>query len=212
MMLSEQYGLRSAFYFIVDHPAGTIDGVYDIDEPWIQSLLHRIHERGHEIGLHASYHSYRDRDQIEFELKRLQQICSDLGISQAEWGGRQHFLRWESPITWQCWSDVGLNYDNTLTFHDHVGFRCGVCYEYPVFDLRQRRQLTLRERPLIVMDVTLVSPAYMHLNFREILNKVLHLYSICKVFQGDFTFLWHNSRLISKREKQLYKNIIKHLL
>ena len=43
-----------AFYFIAggNHPN---DAWYRIDQPVIRRLLRRIHERGHEIGIHFSY-------------------------------------------------------------------------------------------------------------------------------------------------------------
>ena len=52
MDLSEKHGLRSSFYFMTERTAGMIDGNYSIADPWIKTLLRRIHERGHEIGLH----------------------------------------------------------------------------------------------------------------------------------------------------------------
>ena len=47
---------------------------------------------------------------------------------------RQHYLRWRAPTTWQNWEDAGLDYDSTVGYADHVGFRAGTCYEYPIFN------------------------------------------------------------------------------
>ena len=71
MDLSERKGLRSAFYFIADHTAGEVDGIYHLDNPWIRKLMRKIHKREHEIGLHASYNSFRNPDQIKKSLKDL---------------------------------------------------------------------------------------------------------------------------------------------
>lgn len=205
MNLSEQHGRQSAFYFITDNTAGAVDADYSLDDPWIRGLIRRIHERGHELGLHPSYNTYRDPAQTKRELEKLLQVSAEEGICQKDWGGRQHYLRWESPTTWQNWEDAGLGYDSTLSFADHVGFRCGICYEYPVFNLRTRQRLKLHERPLIVMEVTLLG--YMSFSWEASMKKILELSAICKNFEGDFTLLWHNNNLMSKKQKQWYSMV-----
>ena len=202
MDLSERYGRQSAFYFIAGHSAGAIDGSYSLDDPWIGRLIRHIDQRGHEVGLHPSYNTYRDAVQTRRELQRLVQAVAATGVDRQVWGGRQHYLRWENPGTWQNWEDAGLAYDSSLSFADHVGFRCGTCYEYPVFNLTTRQRLGLRERPLIVMDVALVQ--YMRRTWEAAVSELLHLNSVCKQFRGDFTLLWHNNHLISRAQRYWY--------
>lgn len=206
MDLSEQHDLKSAFYFIADKTAGEIDGYYSLKESWIRALLKRIHQRGHEIGLHPSYNTFQNPQQIKHEYCTLRQACEEQQIEQAKWGGRQHFLRWEAPTTWQAWEDAGLNYDTTLSFADHIGFRCGVCYEFPVFNLETRKRLKLRERPLIVMDGTLFD--YMKLSQEEAFDRTLSLANICKRFDGEFALLWHNSELLTPQQKSYYRELV----
>jgi len=208
MDTSEKHGIRSAFYFIADR-RHSLDGTYDIDAPWIRNLLVRIHRRGHEIGLHGSYTTFRDASQVYLEFEHLKAACASLGIERTTWGGRQHYLRWENPTTWQAYSEAGLSYDSTLTFADHVGFRCGTCREYPVFNLRSRKQLALRERPLIAMEGSLFS--YQRLGVRAALEQIAALRNACRRVRGDFTLLWHNSSLASGAEKRAYRQAIELL-
>jgi hypothetical protein len=163
--------------------------------------MRRIHERHHELGFHGSYESFRDPVQIRKEFASLTRIADEEGLYQPQWGGRQHYLRWEAPTTWQAYGDAGLSYDSTLTYADHAGFRCGVCYEFPVFNLQTRQPLALRERPLIVMEASLVGSSYMQLDTELALDKVAALSDTCRRFDGDFTFLWHNgqSQIPSRR-------------
>lgn len=62
----------------------------------MRSLLGQIHARGHEIGVHLSYNTYKDVSQI-----KARQIagggCVRRRMSQAKWGERMHYLRWEHP-------------------------------------------------------------------------------------------------------------------
>jgi len=202
MDLSEQRGLRSAFYFMAGATNPAFDGTYSLDDPWIGKLIRHLHNRGHEVGLHPSYETFRDPDAIRAERDALMRSCARLGVEQSEWGGRQHYLRWENPTTWSAWEQAGLTYDSSLGFSHDPGFRCGVCWEYPVFDLSARRRLRLRERPLVVMEMSLFHDATM--SDRRGLEVVDQLRRRCKLFGGEFTLLWHNSRLASQRERRLY--------
>lgn len=209
MDLSEQHHLRSAFYFIADHSAGSVDGLYDLGHPWIRDLIRRISRRGHEIGLHASYNTYTDPDQTLREFEILRRICVEEGVEQQRWGGRQHILRWETPTTFQNWNDAGLDYDSTLTFADVAGFRCGVCYDYRAFNVRTSTALRLIERPLIAMECTVMDKRYMGLGDRDrALAEIVRLQERCKLFEGNFTLLWHNSRLVNPQELLLYNRVL----
>ncbi|MEA5598793.1 polysaccharide deacetylase family protein [Rivularia sp. UHCC 0363] len=210
MDISEKHNLKSAFYFITDHSAGKIDGVYNITHPLIRSLLHKIHQRGHEIGLHTSYNTYTDTTQTKKEFEILKQVCAEEGIQQNNWGGRQHFLRWQTPTTFQNWENAGLDYDSTLCFADMAGFRCGICYEFPTFNVNTRQTLKLRERPLIVMECTVIDERYMNLGLDgdAALQMMTKFKQRCQLFEGDFTLLWHNSRLVDEREVGIYRDLV----
>ncbi len=202
MDLSERKGLRSAFYFMAGSTDRRFDASYSLEDPWIGALMRRVHERGHELGLHPSYRSFRDASVICSEHLALMRTCKRLDIEQAEWGGRQHFLRWENPTTWRAWEQAGLTYDSSLGFSEYPGFRCGTCFEYPVFDLVTRQRLRLRERPLVVMDLAMLNgPATLE---SEELTVIEQLRGHCRLYRGEFTLLWHNSRLASPRERSLY--------
>jgi hypothetical protein len=202
---SERAGLQSAFYFMAGKSDATLDGSYLLTDPWIETLMKRIHERGHEIGLHPSYRTFRDPTLLKREQERLLRTCSHLDIAQPEWGGRQHFLRWENPTTWRAWEQADLTYDSSLGFSDRAGFRCGVCYEYPVFDLLARERLKLRERPLLIMDMAaLDTPESTTATGADMIEE---LRRACRRFNGDFTLLWHNSRLVSRKDRELYQEV-----
>jgi hypothetical protein len=207
MASSELFGLKSSFNFLAARDTPQDYPTIGIDHPWFQNLLRTIHRRGHEIGFHPSYATYCDEHKTRQEWMTLKTLCDQLHIDQAVWGGRQHCLRWENPTTWQNWENIGLDYDSTLGFADHVGFRCGVCYEYPVFDLRQRRQLTLRERPLVVMEVSLLD--YMQQSLEEAFGILSELKTVCGRYNGTFSLLWHNHMLTTRAQRHWYRETLK---
>lgn len=208
MDISEHYGLTSAFYFICGGNTPQ-DADYQPEHPAIRTLMRRIHERGHEIGLHPSYNTYQNPQAIVAEAQRLKTICAEEGVVQAQWGGRMHYLRWEQPTTLQGWEQADMSYDSTLSYADRPGFRCGTCFEYPAFDPVKQKTLNLRIRPLIVMECSIIAEHYMGLGYsKEALDAFLKLKETSRKVGGQFTLLWHNSYFFNQKSKQLYQNTI----
>jgi hypothetical protein len=199
MDASERRGLRAAFYVIPDGEN------YSLDDPDVRELLRRIHRRGHELGFHPGYGTFRDPEALRTQFERLVAVCDQVGIRQESWGGRQHFLQWE-PATWALWDAVGLEYDSTLTFSARPGFRTGSCHEYPVFDLHARRELRLRERPLVLMDTPTLDRV--GLPEPELVLLIDRLREECRRVAGDFTVLWHNHWLVTGRQRRLLQTAL----
>lgn len=206
---NERCGLVGRFFFIAGHTAGETDGVYQIDDPWILTLMRTIHARGHEIGLHPSYGTYRDPDATRTEFDRLRAAADRAGVIQSRWGGRQHFLRWSNPETWQNWEDAGLDYDSTVGFAEQPGFRCGTCRPFPVFNLRTRRRLRLQEEPLALMDATLLT--YQRLGIEKSLGAADALIDTVRRHRGQLVILWHNTYLMSASHRTLYRLLLERV-
>jgi len=209
MDTSEALGLTSAFYFISRKKPELENCDYSIGMPWVRALLRRIDERGHELGLHGSYQSFSDGNELSTELSNLRLVGREEGVTQNFRGGRQHYLRWDAATTWRNWEAAGLAYDSTLTYAERAGFRSGTCYEYPVFDILSRTRLRLRERPLIVMEASLLGDRYMQLSGTDAADRVSYLASVCRKFNGQFTILWHNDNLTRRNQRALYREILK---
>jgi hypothetical protein len=207
MDVSERHGLRSAFYFLAHRDQRPRDGRYLFEHPWVRSLIGNIGRRGHEVGFHPSFSTYRDAARTHEEFTRLLRVAEGEGVHQEHWGGRQHFLRWANPDTWRNWDAAGLSYDSTLGYSEAVGFRSGTCHPYRVFDLVQRRPLDLHERPFQVMDVALRSS--MSLSHDAAHDVVMDIASKCRRYGGSLGILWHNSGLLrTDHEKRWYASLV----
>ncbi|MGI6436212.1 MAG: polysaccharide deacetylase family protein [Syntrophomonadaceae bacterium] len=207
MDISEKNSLKSAFYFKTGCTNPCYDYPYDIGHPYMRQLLRDIFQRGHEIGLHPSYGTYLSLEQIKAEFNKLRQVCDEEGIDQLTWGGRQHFLRWQVPTTWRNWAESGLNYDSTLAYAEQAGFRCGVCYEFQVFDLKQQKKLSLVERPLIIMDVSVTRNKDKWFLESDIFDYMNNLRQICRKYKGYFTLLWHNDNLDTAQMWEIFEGL-----
>jgi hypothetical protein len=210
MGTSELHGLQSTFYFMSGNAAGDMDGSYQLSDPPVKRLLQSVHNRGHEIGLHASYASYRSDEMIRAEFDALKVACSEIGVDQPTWSVRQHYLRFENPGTWVSQDSAGLDYDSTLGFADQIGFRAGTCREYPAFDLIRHRKLLLRERPLLVMDATLFG--YMGLDLDDAVSRTKAIVSLCRRHRGQAVILYHNSSLPTARLRSHYRSLVEELV
>ena len=208
MKQSERHGLRSAFYFIPIKTHANDPGM-PIDDPQVIDQWQRIAARGHEIGYHPGYATYDSAESIQAGADVIRSQLERLGVDQEQLGGRQHVLRWSTSETARYLDAAGLDYDSTLGYADRAGFRCGVCYEYPMYDLQQRRRLKLRQRPLITMDVTLTLPTYMNLGLTgEAYDVIAGLKRTCRKYHGDFTLLWHNTELQTAPQQDFYESLL----
>ncbi len=187
MDLAEKGGNKMQFNFIGGGKT-KYEGYYQIDGPHIKALIQHIISRGHHIGLHPSYDSYRDGLIIR---KEKEAVASSAGISVVR--SRQHYLRFSVPETWQKLSSAGIIEDSTLGYAAEPGFRCGTCKPFPVFDITLREQLPLMERPLLIMDVSF--RIYKNLSIEESIKLSEKIKEQVKKHNGELVVLWHNSNL-----------------
>ncbi len=178
---SEAVGVKSRFYFM-SGGVTSYDNRYKIDEPKSLKLIEKIKRRGHIIGIHPSYNAFNDSKQFKKELDLLEKTVGEK-ITE----GREHYLRFEVPTTWQVWEDNGMCIDSTCGYADKEGFRCGTGDEFSVFNVLTRKKLRLKERPLVVMDSSMFD--YNTYSYEEAKKKN----DTMKKVTNSFTLLWHNS-------------------
>ncbi len=210
MDVAERQGLTSQFYFMAGTDPSHADFRYRVDDPPFAAILRRIHERGHDIGLHAGYATADRPEVLRDELQSLKSACRSAGIERESWGVRQHFLRWRWPDTARAHESLGLAHDSTIGFAEVIGFRAGTCHEYQLFDPVERRPMALSERPLIVMDTTLFE--YMGLDRGTAAARARDLISRCKPTGGEAVLLVHNDRVAGRRDMGWYRELVAGLV
>ncbi|MBB6453298.1 hypothetical protein HNQ94_001746 [Salirhabdus euzebyi] len=204
MDYSELLGIPSRFY-LMNGGLTSYDNHYRIDDPDVQNMIQKIKDRGHIIGFHPSFNSYRNSKQWQNEKRQLEEL---LKVEVKE--GRQHYLRFHVPETWRIWEQNGMEMDMTLGYPEREGFRCGCCYAFSVFDVVTRKKLNLKESPLIIMETTFeytdeIEPEIMWRRINQLKEKV-------QKYKGNFVLLWHNSNLnhgLWRQVKDVYFRILK---
>lgn len=209
MDLSDSIGVKSTFYFVCDGTNQRYDPSYNINDPLIRNIIKSISLRGHKVGLHTSYDSFNNPEKIKSEVSLFRKILQDEKVKQSTLGARQHYLRWSSSDTARYLDYAGLDYDSSVGFADHAGFRCGTCFEFPMFDVKNQKVLNLREKPLVTMEGSVLDTKYMNYGYNESTYEYMNkIKKNCIKYGGTYTLLWHNSYLSSLKQKQLYKRII----
>ncbi len=203
MSESEKIGAKSRFYFM-SGGVTQYDNRYKIDEKKALNLIEKIKKRGHIIGIHPSYNAYNSFEQFKSEKDALERACK-CKIDE----GREHYLRFSVPITWQIWEDNSMRVDSSCCYADSEGFRCGTGDEFSVFNILTRKKLKLKERPLVFMDDNFYS--YKKPDFTEAKKLIKELFENAKRYNSQITILFHNSIFYGKKNidfKKLYKEIL----
>ncbi|MBT9394481.1 hypothetical protein KLP40_15015 [Hymenobacter sp. NST-14] len=182
-----EYGAKSTFFFLPEHrqaPNGTPNADYQIQA--ISSRVEALEAAGSEVRLHASIGTATDLDHLTREA------MVTLGTPTNVPGIRFHYLQWEPRVTPALLDDLAFEYDSTLGFAEHYGFRNSYCLPFQPFDFRTGRAHDFLEIPLNVMDATLHHPRYLLLTPEEILPALRPMFREIERFGGVCTVLWHN--------------------
>ncbi|MBC6698982.1 DUF7033 domain-containing protein [Hymenobacter puniceus] len=182
-----EFGAKSTFFFLPEHRKaanGTPNADYQI-----AALLPRIRAleaAGAEIRLHASIGTANDSNQL------IRETSLGIGTPNTVPGVRFHYLQWEPRITPGVVDDLAFEYDSTLGFAEHFGFRNSYCLPFNPFDFTSGQRYRFQEFPLNVMDATLHHPNYLQLAPNEILTALTPMFREIERFGGVCTLLWHN--------------------
>ena len=204
MSISEKLGIKSHFYFMSTDSKREYDTSWYVKRKKFHSIIKDIKSRGHIIGFHPGYYTYDNPQRWRYEKSVLEDA-----IKQEVDEGRQHFLRISVPGTLEIWENNNMKIDSTLGYSGKEGFRCGTGDAFHVFDFLERKQLRLKERPLVVMDGTLkTSRNYSDEEAKEIVRSYI---LTGRKYKMAITFLFHNSSFFGIWEgyDDVYKEVLR---
>ncbi len=193
MTISEKLGVKSHFYFMSTDTKQEFDSGYYLNRRMFFSRIREIKKRGHEIGFHPGYYTFNDPERWRSEKRVLEEATQQEIVE-----GRQHFLRMDVTKTLPIWEENNMKIDSTLGYTDKEGFRCGTGDMFPVFDLIEKEQLRLKERPLIIMDGTLMQ--YREYSLEQAADTIQYYISVGKKYNSGITLLFHNSSFFGEWE------------
>jgi hypothetical protein len=182
---SAKFDFSSTFNIMAASPS-LYDAGYSLSSPIAKEVFNLLINKGHKIGLHASYYSLNKPDKLLKEKFKLENSYGqNVDIV------RSHYLRLKTPTSWIEWQAVGIKRDTSYGFSEHEGFRCGTCFPFQHFDINKDKSMDIVEEPLIIMDTTL--KGFRKLNINQAKQTIIQLASLCKFVNGSFSLLWHNT-------------------
>ena len=186
--LEQSLNFKSTFFFLTDKASKS------------QELISNLEQKGHEVGLHSNPINCSIAD----EKREI-----DRAVFNSSYGCRQHYLRFKVPDTWIAQQNADLLYDSTLSFAEHVGFRCGICTPFQPFDIIANQPLSIWELPLTVMDTSL--HGYQKLSSEDAYREIINLIETVKKHRGVFVLLWHNSSFVWEGWTEIYEQVLNYI-
>lgn len=161
--------------------------VFDGQKCTVAEMIQDIGQRGWEIGLHPSWYSFDDVDELKRQKEALENALGHDVLSV-----RQHYLHYDIRITPRVHAEAGFKYDSTLGFSDNIGFRFGTCYPLHLYDLHAENELPILEIPLIVQDGAMLTPIKgLGLDEDTAFQYVVLITEAVEKVGGVLTILWH---------------------
>ena len=190
-----KYKLINNFNFIVNNTSIRYDYRYNLGSE-MKDLINKLIKNRHKIGIHYSYNSIKNNTVLK-EWNQLKKITQDLKLTVTK--GRFHYLRFSVPKIFEHLDKTDQKIDESLTFHETGGFRCGTCKSYKPFNYQKDSSSKIIIQPLIIMEGSLLG--YSQLSDAEFKKSINYYINTCKLVDGCFTLLWHNSDLCSRNKK-----------
>jgi peptidoglycan/xylan/chitin deacetylase (PgdA/CDA1 family) len=181
--------------------------IFDNQPCHVIDMMQEIHTRGWEIGLHPSWYSFDDVDELKRQKHALEKALGHEIISV-----RQHHLHYDIRVTPKVHAEAGFKFDSTLGFNDNLGFRLGTCYPLRLHELSTGNVLPITEIPLIVQDGAMLKPSKgMRLDQDTAFEYVKLLTLAVEKVGGVLTLLWHPNTIINPEYWQLYLQTLDYL-
>jgi hypothetical protein len=174
-----------ATYFVKTGAHGPYDVSGYCSSGYLQQRITQLIADGFEVGLHPSYHAATHGKYMKQEQEALREMTG-----QSVRTVRQHYLRYQPPLTTRLHSSLGFQIDSSMAFAERIGFRRGTCLPYRYFDIIDNEATEVWSFPLAVMDSTFFgygskTPAAACEDTRGLLDT-------CREFGGVCVLLWHN--------------------
>lgn len=202
--IQKKYELDVIFFFLLgdygvndkNHPANNRD---------FQVLIKHLADYA-KIGIHPSFRSNNDLNQLKIEVNRLANITHrDVKNS------RQHFGVLKFPDTYQSLLQAGITHDYSMGYGNHNGFRASFCIPYNWYDLDSEQETPLVIHSFCIIETTLrFTDKATDANAMQFAKPMIDQ---VKKYKGELVTIVHNDTMGSMKEwegwKEVYEQIVR---
>ena len=206
--LNKEFNIHSDFFILCSNKH---DGVYKNADYQISSTVARntiqeIVDAENEIGVHGSFFTHQSNEKLADDIQILEKVTK-----RKIKGNRFHFLSYDCLLTPSILQDCRIQYDSTLGFAEHIGFRNSYADIFLLFDLKNFQSTKVFEFPLALMDASLYFPHYMNCNFDQSVEQVKKLIGEVEKVNGVLVINWHNSSYLKFKNSWL-QSLLKEII
>ncbi len=208
--LEEQYKYRSTSFFFV-RPRLSQLHVYDCDFKLTDTFRFRnkkvnvidyikeLESKGHEIGLHGSYHAAKDAEMVKQQKEQLNQLTRKPICSY-----RNHYLHFDIEESPNVLASNDILVDGTLGFNRDIGYRAGTSLPF----LLKTDSSPLLEVPQVVMDSALFLSNSLELDLELAKKKVSRIINQVEETGGVLTLNFHPDKISKPFFFDIYRFIL----
>ena len=184
---------QSVIYFFLLGDYSLNDKNHSATNKSFQVLIKHISDYN-ETGLHPSFKSNFNLNQLKIESSRLTQVNHKAVINS-----RQHFSMLHFPATYQSLIAAGIEHDYSMGYNDCIGFRASYCYPYKWYNLEEEQTTSLLIHPFCFNEVAFgFSKTDNALHFIE---QILPFIEQVKVLGGELIGVFHNDSFELYKQK-----------
>lgn len=196
--VQKKYNLNVIYFFLLGD-YGVNDKNHPSNNSDFQTLIKHLSDYA-KIGIHPSYKSNYNLNQLKIEVNRLANITHrDIKNS------RQHFSMMSFPDTYQSLLQAGILNDYSMGYGNYNGFRAAYCLPFNWYDIDSEQ-----ETPLIIHPFCLVETALRYTNKTDkdtALAVALPIINTVKKYEGELISIIHNDTMGSAKEWEGWQNV-----
>ena len=198
----------NVLYFFLLGDYGVNDKNHPANNKDFQVLIKHLADYA-KIGIHPSFKSNDNLNQLKVEVNRLANIAH-----REIKNSRQHFAILKFPETYQALLQTGVTADYSMGYGNYNGFRASFCIPYNWYDLDAEQETPLIIHPFCIIETTLrftnKATETTAMQFaKPIMDEV-------KKYGGELVTIIHNDTMGTVKEwegwKEVYEDIVKEAL
>jgi hypothetical protein len=185
--------LNSIFFFLCPEHPSDMDHFNKRDSENFKNLVQYIKSKS-QLGIHPSYHAESKKilaEEIQWlSTQHQRQIRAS----------RHHYLRFDIESSPQALIKSGIQFDFSLAYSTHTGFRSGTSLPFYLYDLKKEKKTSLK-----IMSPCIMDSSFQHGALTDFRENCQQLIEEIKTYGGYFIPIFHNDILANEDWKENFK-------
>ena len=198
----KELNIESIYFFLLGD-YGVNDKNHSATNLHFQTLIKEISDYGM-VGIHPSYGSKNNLQQLKIEVSRLSGITHK-NIRKS----RQHFSVLNFPETYKALLQAGISEDYSMGYTNYNGFRASYCCPYKWYSLEDEQATSLIIHPFCIAENTLIY--YAAKENKQFLELAAPIINEVKKYNGQLISIFHNDTF-SEEMKKMYVKFLESCL